>query len=198
MGEFKALPQAKQAKDLTGLRFGNITVVDFSHRQRTNYVTRIFWNTLCDCGNNRLVSTYHLTNKEVKSCGKCLFAEANRKAAAKKLPTGEASFNRAYSTYSNNAKLRGLGFELTKEFFRTLTVGNCHYCNAPPAERGGKASNGKYVMNGVDRMDNNIHYTPGNVVACCEKCNTAKMDMGYEQFLEHVQKMYNHLFGSTK
>lgn len=57
--------------DLTGQRFGNLTVIerDFS---KPNSQNRSFWKCKCDCGNYSIVSSTHLRKGDIKSCG-CIF-----------------------------------------------------------------------------------------------------------------------------
>ena len=53
--------------DLTGQRFNKLIVIN---KEKTEN-GRIFWNCLCDCGNNIVVITGNLKSNRVKSCG-CL------------------------------------------------------------------------------------------------------------------------------
>lgn len=55
-------------KDLTGQRFGRLTVIE---RAENNKSGRVCWKCLCDCGNKHIVSSNNLLRGEVKSCG-CL------------------------------------------------------------------------------------------------------------------------------
>jgi hypothetical protein len=52
-------------RDLTGRRFGRLTVVSF--KGRLNHKT--LWNCLCDCGNACVASTASLTTGSTTSCG---------------------------------------------------------------------------------------------------------------------------------
>jgi len=52
-------------KDLTGLKFGRLTVISF--KERINHKT--LWNCKCDCGNTYVASTSGLTMKSTTSCG---------------------------------------------------------------------------------------------------------------------------------
>lgn len=194
MPKFEALPKAVKPKDLTGLRFGNLLIIDFSHRQRTEYATRIFWNCLCDCGIQRQVQTYHLTNEEVKSCGKCNFTKVNRKAAAKKLPFGEGALRSYFRSYKANAIERELCFEINYDEFTRVTSLNCHYCNALPATRlGYRNGNGPCIANGVDRKDNTTGYTGANCLPCCTRCNLMKLDTPYDVFVCQIKTIAKHL-----
>ena len=60
-------------KDLTGQKFNNLTVLEFSHRKGTSY----FWKCKCDCGKEVIVQYAHLRSGNTQSCG-CL----NRKLAS--------------------------------------------------------------------------------------------------------------------
>jgi hypothetical protein len=52
--------------DLSGKRFGRLTVVAISHRDQTH---RIHWTCKCDCGNVTTPSTAELRNGGARSCG---------------------------------------------------------------------------------------------------------------------------------
>lgn len=51
--------------DLTGKRFGKLTVVSFNSMRGT----RSYWNCVCDCGNEKVVSSDHMKNGDIVSCG---------------------------------------------------------------------------------------------------------------------------------
>jgi hypothetical protein len=64
---------AKHSKDITGQRFGKLTVVSRNLEHSKNKTDRIswwsHWNCRCDCGNESVVATGNLTSKHTKSCG---------------------------------------------------------------------------------------------------------------------------------
>lgn len=51
--------------DLTGEKFGMLTVVSFDHKKRT----RTYWKCVCECGNTRVVGIDHLKNGDTTDCG---------------------------------------------------------------------------------------------------------------------------------
>lgn len=53
--------------DLTGLRYGMLTVVGFDHIE--NFIT--YWKAVCDCGGTKVVRTNSLRTGRANSCG-CL------------------------------------------------------------------------------------------------------------------------------
>jgi hypothetical protein len=57
-------------EDLTGLKFGLLTVVKPSSRPPTKNGW-IFWECRCDCGGTHVAASGHLKNGHIKSCG-CL------------------------------------------------------------------------------------------------------------------------------
>lgn len=53
-------------KNLTGQRFGHLTVLEFKDR---NDRGNSRWVCQCDCGKKRVVYYQHLVQKNTKSCG---------------------------------------------------------------------------------------------------------------------------------
>lgn len=53
-------------QDLTGRRFGYLTVLGKSSRGDARHP---YWDCLCDCGNRKTVEESHLKNGHTKSCG---------------------------------------------------------------------------------------------------------------------------------
>lgn len=54
-------------KDLKGLRFGLLAVIELNHKNRA-----AFWSVKCECGNIIIVNSAQLTNGHTRSCGMCL------------------------------------------------------------------------------------------------------------------------------
>lgn len=109
-----------------------------------------------------------------------------------------ARFNACYSTYRNSASRRKIAWNLTKEEFDGLSQGNCFYCGSPPrkifAET--RTFGGKYVYNGIDRINNNNReYNIDNCISCCKNCNRMKGEGSIDEFLEHIKKVYQYNFG---
>lgn len=53
-------------KDLTGQKFGRLTVLADSQKRKDN---RVIWTCLCDCGNKCEIDTNRLTSGNTSSCG---------------------------------------------------------------------------------------------------------------------------------
>lgn len=164
--------------DLTGRRYGLLTVIGKLGRDNNRYIT---WDCLCDCGGRRLVTAANLNRGHAKSCG-CRW----------KYKFGMSSQRALYKNYKSDAKDRKYSFNLTIDDFIELTSGNCNYCGTPPKQVFNmKQLNGYYVYNGIDRVDNTIGYEIGNCVPCCKRCNQAKNNMGLDEFKVWIDSVYN-------
>ena len=111
-----------QAHDLTGRRFGRLTVVE---RLGTDPSGAATWLVRCDCGKEKSIRSTGLTYALTESCG-CIQREIVS------LPLGMSLRNIVLKGYINNAKIRHLDWGLTDKQFDELTQSNCHYCGVPP------------------------------------------------------------------
>lgn len=171
------------AKILTGRTFGKLTALCQNGRCKTG---GFMWLCECDCGNTVRVRTGSLMNGHTRSCG-CL------PKGSQKLPVGEAAFNSLFTRYKRSAKKRDIEWYLTKEQMKSITKQRCFYCDAnPSSEIDGKGLNGKYIYNGIDRLNNDIGYIYGNVVACCKYCNFAKRDRSLKDFMLWIRSVHDH------
>jgi hypothetical protein len=186
-----------QFKDLTGVRFGMLTVLavdreveKYKDGKRTHVVR--YWLCKCDCGKTKAFRSTHLTETRkatiVESCG-CLLPELHRSSAwrAKSRRLGTA-FRRLLDSYKANARHRGLSWELTEEQFRELTQFPCHYSGELPSTVL-KSRCEEYTYNGIDRVDNTKGYTIENCVTCCHAINLMKLDLSLDRFLELCNKV---------
>jgi hypothetical protein len=175
------------AEDLIGQRFGRLLVVELVRIRNKRNVSERHWKCLCDCGKYTTVADRSLKHGQTKSCG-CLQIETIR------LELGLASFNKLYKTYKYGAEKRNLIFELSREQFKEITQKNCYYCDKPPSSCvKNKYDNGDYIYNGIDRLNSSNGYTVDNVVPCCWRCNTAKMDVPVDEFISWIKTVYNNL-----
>ena len=73
-----------------------------------------------------------------------------------------------YIEARNKAHRRGIYWGLTEAEYIKITSRKCHYCWNPLPETGGR----------LDRIETekNIGYMHGNVVPCCHRCNTTRMN----------------------
>lgn len=177
--------------DIAGQVTGRLTVHSYIGVENKPKRKRV-WLCRCVCGNYKAVTARDLTTGQTQSCG-CLFWENLRTGKpGNKLPVGESALNQLFYAYSKSSRERGYPWALTKEQFREITSGNCFYCSASPVTkyRAVPGTNGSYIGNGVDRVDNSIGYLPGNIRTCCTFCNTAKASMSEGEFRGWISRAY--------
>jgi hypothetical protein len=96
--------------------------------------------------------------------------------------------------YKRQAIGRGYTFELEKPDVRFLSQLNCHYCGMHSVNSyQPSGTNGAFVYNGIDRVDNSMGYTYDNVVPCCGHCNIAKKSRSLVEFRGWVDAIHSHL-----
>jgi hypothetical protein len=171
--------------NLVGKRFGRLSVTAQTDSQHN----RTRWVCVCDCGKTVISTSRALLHDNRKSCG-CLRIDIAKDkmrlpSMNTSLPEGEAAFNVLFGIYSRNAMGRGYTFELSKDIFRTLTKGLCHYCDSVPSRsfHNSGLCKSQYIYNGIDRIDNSVGYVPSNCVSCCKMCNSMKSNYSYEEFV---------------
>lgn len=171
----------RPVNDLTGRIFGDLTVLKRGENTNTGR-NRVTWICLCVCGKEKQISRSNLIANHHSSCG-----------CKRKLEEGEANFNVLFRLYKRNAKNRSYEFNLTSEQFRLFTKSNCFYCERPPSNimKNSRKSNGSYIYNGIDRLDNSKGYTLENCVAACDICNFAKSDKDIKYFYDWLVRLNN-------
>lgn len=177
-----------QPIDISGQQFGRLVAIEICGRRLSTGVS--LWKCLCSCGNYTVVGISELKNGNTQSCG-CLNTERVRQRHS--LDIGQAAFNRILNSYKSSARKRHREFLLTDLEFRDLIQQPCHYCNIAYSNVSvSRANTGDFKYNGLDRVDSSKGYILGNVVPCCSKCNTAKLDMTVDDFKQWVTDVYNH------
>ena len=114
----------------------------------------------------------------------------NSKPPSHILPRGVSAAKSIFRGYERAAVKRGHPFDLDLDEFLRLTQCVCSYCGAPPSTISSRNEcNGQYVYNGIDRIDNKLGYIKGNMTPCCKNCNHAKHDLGFEQWMEWLDRI---------
>lgn len=142
---------------------------------------------VCECGNLKSVKGYCLIKNEIKTCGECY-----TKSDTPLIISAKRLYRERYSN----------GDLLFEDFYK-LSQMNCNYCGRKPMQaynyhRCGKRrtsqfakDNGKFVYNGLDRVDNDKGHNKDNVVPCCKICNYAKSNMSIDEFRIWATNLYN-------
>lgn len=162
--------------DYTGIVCGKLTIIKRAGKNHQGLAT---WVAKCACGKEKIVVGRDIKRGHLKSCG--------QKGCRASLPAGVAATNEIFLTYRNDAKRRGLEFEITRKDFDILISSNCYYCGKEPQQ----TKRPRYVFqdfkyNGIDRLNNEKGYTLENTVSCCKMCNMMKWKYKTDEFLEHV------------
>lgn len=146
-----------QFLDLTGQRFGRLTVQELVQRDSAanGYVTK--WKCRCDCGGTTITRTACLRNGTTRSCG-CLRSELS--AARKRVHNGKGTrlyaiwkgiCSRCHNTHrSCYDRYGGRGISMCDEWRDFATF------------REWAHANGYNDKLSIDRIDNNGGYTPEN------------------------------------
>lgn len=144
----KITRRALNFKNLSGLVFGRLTVIDF--RERIN--RRTLWNCVCACGNECVISTNHLRQGLTKSCG-CLAIERVTKHGLRRSKEYKAwvnAKNRCTNPNVHNfARYGGRGITMCAEWVSSFTA---FYRDMGPCPRGMT----------LDRKDNDSGYNKEN------------------------------------
>jgi hypothetical protein len=167
-----------------GAKFGKLVVI--------GHIGNNLYKCRCECGNEVDAASRNLKRGHKKSCGCLLVEQAQIMSQAKMLMPGEAAFGSLLSFYANQARKRNFSFTLTKNEFRELTSSPCAYCGSLPSSV--KYTNtGKYVYNGIDRVDSTKGYGVENCCAACWFCNNAKHTLTTTQFIEWITRVKTRL-----
>jgi hypothetical protein len=180
----------KITNDLTGKKFGKLTVLGFAGiRERQKGRRRTLWKCQCSCGKIKTLTRSSLA--VTQSCGCEKLKYANRETRL---------YKRYYSTYKSDAKTKNREFSLDFDTFVNLTKQTCFYCGSEPSkvfidkDRGDPLSDTTIKCNGIDRVNSLKGYSISNVVPCCHTCNLMKRNMNTDAFLEKIEKIYRYNF----
>lgn len=182
------------AIDVTGERYGKLVAIRYTKSKRYPCgAIRRLWLFECDCGNSCEKSLFDVRRADTKSCG-C--ARSDSRSSHNKLAKGESSTRQYINRLRLRAKAKGVPYSLTREQIERLISQDCHYCGVEPRQKfkTHKLSNGEITYNGLDRKNVEEGYVLGNVVTCCGRCNRAKSDTPYEEFINWIGRVYERMF----
>lgn len=146
----------RTAEDLTGRRFGRLTVI----RQLENRNNRTRWLCRCDCGNEKDVAARDLKAGKVKSCG-CLRREGNRK----KMDISGQHFGRLTALYPTDRRdSHGVVYWVCR-----CDCGNQTEVPASNLVNGTCKSCGCLKKENQDKIQDRLHHIDGTCVEFLEK-----------------------------
>lgn len=130
------------------------------------------WNTYCKTHRKPSKGYYKEYGKKYYEEHKELKKEAQRK--------WQKSLKGRYMSYWRGAKTRNINWSLTPEEFQSFWGQPCFYCNA------------EIETIGLDRINNTEGYCISNLRTCCTRCNQMKSNSPSDDFLKHIERIYNH------
>lgn len=141
--------------DLTGQRFGSLTVVRFSHK---NSFQQAVWLCECDCGKETSVHSNNLRRGYTRSCG-CVRNSKTSERAKKHGMHGSNLYERWKSMKErcedlNNPNYGGKGIKVCDEWKDDFQAFHDYVSQLPHFGEEGYS---------IDRIDNDGNYEHGNV-----------------------------------
>lgn len=188
IGNFVKVPKEYNPKiiDLTGMRFGKLTVVGDDEHRRTDR-GQILWKCKCDCGNYTYGITYKLKNGFKTSCG-CNAKNYFKPKQKTDIERKHTAISRIIGRYKSKAKTRNIEWNINEKLFISTIEKACYYCGIESSMQ--LNINGFiYRYNGIDRIDSSKDYISDNIVPCCKNCNMAKSDLRQSEFYDWVKRI---------
>ena len=174
-------------RDLSGKKFGFLTVVGFSYRDKIKGKT--YWKCICDCGTERVVASSVLNSKSsIARCGNCK-AFANKKLRWKGYEEISGDF---YRSISDGAASRGFDFSVSIEDLWSLFLKQDKKC----ALSGqflilSKGSRHEVGTASLDRIDSSKGYYIENIQWVHKDVNIMKGDFSQEYFIKLCHAIAN-------
>jgi hypothetical protein len=138
-------------KDLTGMKFGEWTVLGYSH---TDSNWHAYWNCVCSCGVRKKVQGRTLVSGDSKSCGHAL--DACGESNTRLYHVWHAMHDRCEKPKASSYKWYGArGIKVCQEWSRYKPFREWAYANGyDPSAPFGECT--------IDRIDVNQDYSPKN------------------------------------
>lgn len=145
--------------DLTGKRFGKLTVIKLDHKEQRYYKNKksgfyYYWLCKCDCGNYKVINREKLNSGNTKSCG-CLHKEI--------MTIHGLSNSRLYRIYN---KMKNRCYNTKNNYYHRYGARGITICNEWLKDKNKffewALNNGYKDDLTIDRIDNNKGYSPDN------------------------------------
>ena len=170
-----------------GDKFGKLTVLAWNGDIKS-------WICKCDCGEMTKSRSYSLKAGRHRQCGECY---KNSPRLNSRLPNNMGPKRECFNNYKRAAKKRGYEFGISFENFVKIIESDCHYCGLAPSQSSYGQTRGfrRVLINGVDRVDNNLGYIASNAVAACSICNNSKASLPMDEWKSWIERVHKHQFG---
>lgn len=175
--------------DLIGRRFGRLVVTSFNSVRNKGRFT--YWNVICDCGKQKIISGQSLKNNVSQSCG-CLRKEV---AAKQMFKHGLSKIGNIAPNYilwnkaKERAKVKHLEFSILPEDIIIPTI--CPLLNIPLIKGIKTMHNNSPTL---DRIDTTKGYTKDNIWVISWRANRLKSDSSLNELrliVSNLQKKIN-------
>lgn len=151
---------------LEGKRFGKLTVVSFSHKEKSLSAKnkyKIYWNCRCECGTERKAEAGHLRGGSTSHCGCAHTLHSFMGDFYGDIDTAFPFYKKLYMTWwSMNRRCTDVKHEAYKNYGgRGITVCDEWKENVKPFYDWA-VQNGYQEGLSLERVDNNAGYSPSN------------------------------------
>ncbi len=164
--------------DLTGARIGKLSIVSRANNKKG----KVQWKCVCDCGNKKTILACNLLTKASRSCG-CGWSKSKNKNH-KWNGCGELGGTHFWEI-RDGAFRRDIPFNLSINYLWKLYLRQNKKCALS-----GMEISMKYEKDGVtrgtaslDRINNNLGYSIGNVQWVHTDINFMKQDLSQNEFI---------------
>jgi len=178
----------KNSINISGLRFKNLTAIEFSHHNKVEY-----WKFRCElCGNDTIKRKPDVKKGCVDNCG----CRGINKGTTNGQWSGYEGINgRTFSYYKKAAKKRGKNFDVTIEYLwdvynkqdRKCPYTNINLVISPKNSEFRTPENAS-----LDRIDSSKGYIVGNVQWVYKFVNVMKHELSHNEFIEICNLISRH------
>lgn len=169
----------KRTEDLTQKKFGKLLVLK---RFKDSKYSDAQWLCRCECGKEKIVTSSHLKNKEVKSCG-CILNKKSYKEISGVF----------FGRIKHSAKIRNIPFDLNIEQIWNLFINQNRKCALTGLLLNfSSKSNINDGTASLDRIDSNKGYKIDNVQWVHKDINYMKQDFYEVDFIKYCQLVVDH------
>ena len=149
-----------------------------------NSVPYIVGNCVSCCGMCNMMKKDYTYENFINKCKKIYnnFCQDNNKNKniKSKITENNQLICKLYNYSCKNNISQKRNWDLNENYAYYLFKSPCHYCAEKPPDED---------LNGIDRVNNNIHYIIGNCVSCCTVCNMMKKDYEYSAFINKCKQI---------
>jgi hypothetical protein len=173
--------ESKKLQYHIGKNFDNgYTIIDGPIKPTGSTSKTETWKVRCDnCGKEIWRQASNITRSNCQACW----------GMSKRKMDGTPALNKAFNQLKSGARHRKILVEINFDDFLKISKQDCTYCGCPPTIRKGERSWHITKINGIDRVDNNLGYVPGNIVPCCWQCNQSKSNLTLEEWKSWLRKV---------